>query len=45
MSTGCILLLSPIDAFRELTDHALWTSTAKTPRPPAVHGNSGGCGC
>jgi len=29
MSTGCNLLLSPIEPFRELTDHALWVSTSK----------------
>jgi glycosyltransferase involved in cell wall biosynthesis len=34
MSAGCMLLLSPIDAFRELTKDALWVSTDKiTPHP------------
>lgn len=29
MSAGCVLMLSPIDAFRELTDNAIWISTDK----------------
>jgi hypothetical protein len=34
MSAGCLLLLNPIDAFRELADDVLWTSTQKvTPNP------------
>ena len=34
MSTGCMLLLSPIDAFRELAKEVLWVSTDKiTPHP------------
>jgi glycosyltransferase involved in cell wall biosynthesis len=34
MSAGCALILSPIDAFRELTEHALWVSNSKvTPHP------------
>jgi glycosyltransferase involved in cell wall biosynthesis len=34
MSAGCVLILSPIDAFRELTEHALWVSNSKvTPHP------------
>jgi glycosyltransferase involved in cell wall biosynthesis len=38
MSTGCNLLLSPINAFRELTDHALWTSTSKIHDHPQCMG-------
>jgi hypothetical protein len=38
MSTGCNLLLSPINAFRELTDHALWTSTSKIHEHPQCMG-------
>ena len=34
MSAGCMLLLSPIDAFRELAEEVLWVSTQKiTPNP------------
>ena len=34
MSAGCMLLLSPIDAFRELAEEVLWVSTSKiTPNP------------
>ena len=34
MSTGSVLMLSPIDAFRELTDDAIWVSNSKvTPHP------------
>ena len=34
MSAGCLLLLNPIDAFRELAEDVLWTSTQKvTPNP------------
>jgi hypothetical protein len=32
MSTGCNLLLSPINAFRELTDHALWSKIHDHPQ-------------
>jgi len=38
MSTGCNLLLSPIEPFRELTDHALWTSTSKIHDHPQCFG-------
>ncbi len=34
MSTGCLLMLSPIDAFRELASEVLWVSNSKiTPHP------------
>jgi glycosyltransferase involved in cell wall biosynthesis len=34
MSAGCVLLLNPIDAFRELAEDVLWVSTQKvTPSP------------
>lgn len=34
MSTGCMLMLSPIDAFRELANEVLWVSNSKvTPNP------------
>jgi glycosyltransferase involved in cell wall biosynthesis len=34
MSAGCMLMLSPIDAFRELAEEVLWTSNARvTPHP------------
>jgi hypothetical protein len=37
MSTGSLLLLSPIEAFRELTDEALWVSEMKsTPHPTCL---------
>jgi hypothetical protein len=35
MSAGCILMLSPIDAFQELTNDALWVSELK--RTPHTH--------
>jgi hypothetical protein len=38
MSTGCNLLLSPIEPFRELTDQALWTSTSKIHDHPQCMG-------
>lgn len=39
MSAGCMLLLNPIDAFRELADEVLWTSTQKvTPNPNCLGG-------
>lgn len=37
MSAGCVTMLSPIDAFRELTDNALWVSNSKmTPHPQCL---------
>ena len=37
MSAGCMLMLSPIDAFRELTDNAIWVSNSKvTPHPQCL---------
>ena len=37
MSAGCMLLLSPIDAFRELANEVLWVSTSKiTPHPQCL---------
>jgi glycosyltransferase involved in cell wall biosynthesis len=39
MSAGCILMLSPIDAFRELTDNAIWVSNAKVTPHPQCLGN------
>lgn len=37
MSAGCMLLLSPIDAFRELAREALWVSSSKiTPHPQCL---------
>jgi glycosyltransferase involved in cell wall biosynthesis len=37
MSAGCALILSPIDAFRELTENALWVSNSKvTPHPQCI---------
>jgi len=37
MSAGCMLLLSPIDAFRELANEVLWVSTGKiTPHPQCL---------
>lgn len=37
MSTGCILILSPINAFMELSQHALWVSNKKvTPHPQCL---------
>lgn len=39
MSAGCILLLSPIDAFRELAHEALWVSNRSvTPHPHCMGG-------
>jgi glycosyltransferase involved in cell wall biosynthesis len=39
MSAGCVLMLSPLDAFRELTTHAIWVSNAKvTPHPQCLGG-------
>jgi hypothetical protein len=39
MSAGCMLLLNPIDAFRELADDVLWTSTQKVTPNPNCLGN------
>lgn len=37
MSTGSIVMLSPIDAFRELADDAIWVSNSKmTPHPQCL---------
>lgn len=37
MSAGCVTMLSPIDAFRELTTHAIWVSNSKmTPHPQCL---------
>jgi glycosyltransferase involved in cell wall biosynthesis len=37
MSAGCVLMLSPLEAFRELTQHAIWVSNAKvTPHPQCL---------
>ena len=37
MSTGSVVMLSPIDAFRELSDDAIWVSNAKvTPHPQCL---------
>jgi hypothetical protein len=38
MSAGCLLLLNPIEAFRELADEVLWTSTHKTTPNPSCLG-------
>ena len=38
MSTGSLLLLSPIEAFRELTDDALWVSEMKSTTHPQCLG-------
>lgn len=39
MSAGCVLMLSPIDPFRELTTEALWVSNAKVTPHPQCLGN------
>jgi glycosyltransferase involved in cell wall biosynthesis len=37
MSAGCMLMLSPIDAFREIANEVLWVSTSKiTPHPQCL---------
>jgi hypothetical protein len=37
MSTGSVVMLSPIDAFRELADDAIWVSNSKvTPHPQCM---------
>ena len=39
MSTGCLLVLSPINPFLELTSNALWVSNAKVTPHPQCLGN------
>lgn len=39
MSTGCLLILSPIDAFRELAHDVLWVSNSKVTPHPQCLGN------
>lgn len=39
MSAGCILMLSPIDAFRELANEVLWVSNSKVTPHPYCLGN------
>jgi hypothetical protein len=39
MSTGCVLMLNPIDAFRELADKVLWVSSGKVTQHPHCLGN------
>lgn len=39
MSAGCILMLSPIDAFRELAKEVLWVSNSKVTKHPQCLGN------
>jgi hypothetical protein len=39
MSAGCVMMLSPIDAFRELTDNAIWVSNSKVTPHPQCLGN------
>ncbi len=39
MSAGCMLLLSPIDAFRELANSVLWVSNRKVTPHPHCLGN------
>jgi hypothetical protein len=37
MSAGCVMMLSPIEPFRELTDNAIWVSNSKvTPHPQCM---------
>lgn len=37
MSAGCMLMLSPINAFRELSDEVIWVSNSKvTPHPQCL---------
>lgn len=37
MSSGCMLMLSPINAFRELSDEVIWVSNSKvTPHPQCL---------
>jgi hypothetical protein len=39
MSTGCNLILSPIDAFREIVKHCWWVSNSKVTPHPQCLGN------
>ena len=39
MSAGCVLMLSPIEPFRELSPHAMWVSNAKVVPHPQCMGN------
>lgn len=39
MSAGCMLILSPIDAFRELAEDVLWVSNSKVTPHPQCLGN------
>lgn len=39
MSAGCMLLLSPIDAFRELAQEVLWVSNSRVTPHPQCLGN------
>jgi hypothetical protein len=39
MSAGCLLMLNPIDAFRELADKVLWVSSGKVTPHPQCLGN------
>lgn len=39
MSAGCMLILSPIDAFRELAQEVLWVSNSKVTPHPQCLGN------
>ena len=39
MSTGSVVMLSPIDAFRELTHNAIWVSNSKVTPHPYCLGN------
>lgn len=39
MSAGCMLMLSPIDAFREITNEVLWVSNGKVTPHPKCLGN------
>lgn len=38
MSSGCMLMLSPIDAFRELAHEVLWVSNSKVTKHPTCLG-------
>ena len=39
MSAGCVLMLSPINPFMELTSSALWVSESKTTKHPSCLGS------
>lgn len=39
MSAGCLLVLSPIDAFRELASEVMWVSNSKVTPHPQCMGN------